>query len=103
VRIDVNAIELGEIVVIQLNQPSDDNSVVVERLDHLYAHLLIMPRSIRAGAIHASAAATSRYAGRSSTRSVRHPAHAPRILASQQATAQLAAAVLRTGKDRNDR
>jgi hypothetical protein len=43
VQIDVTAIELGEIVVIQLKQPSDDGPVVVERLDHLYVHLLIMP------------------------------------------------------------
>jgi hypothetical protein len=52
VQIDVTAVELREIVVIQLKQPSDDGPVVIERLDHRYVHLLIMPRSIRAGATH---------------------------------------------------
>jgi hypothetical protein len=85
VRIDVTAIELGEIVVIQLKQPSDDGPVVVERLDHLYVHLLIMPRSIRTGAAHASAAATSGpptspcMPGDRPPVPLRHPAHAPRI------------------------
>src|ERR1700733_7818475 len=49
VRIDVTAVELGEIVVIQLQQPTDDGPVVLERLDHLYVHPPIMPRSTRAG------------------------------------------------------
>jgi hypothetical protein len=37
--------------VIQLKQPPDDGPVVVERLDYLHVHLLIMPRPIRAGAM----------------------------------------------------
>src|SRR5580698_5766620 len=43
VRIDVTAVELGEIVVVQLKQPPDDGPVVLERLDHLHVHPLIMP------------------------------------------------------------
>jgi hypothetical protein len=39
VRIDIPAIKLGEIVVAKLEKPSDDGSVVIERLDHLYVHL----------------------------------------------------------------
>jgi hypothetical protein len=42
VRIDIAAIELGEVVVIQLKQPSDDGPVLVDRLDHLYVHPLII-------------------------------------------------------------
>jgi hypothetical protein len=35
VQVDVTAVELGEVVVIQLQQPADDGPVVVERLGHL--------------------------------------------------------------------
>jgi DNA-3-methyladenine glycosylase I len=55
VRIDVTAVELGEIVVIQLKQPPDDGPVVLERLDHLYVHPLIMPAPPAPGRPRASA------------------------------------------------
>jgi len=49
VRIDVAAVEFGEIVVIQLKQPPYDGPVVLERLDHLHVHPLIMPAPDRRG------------------------------------------------------
>jgi len=51
VRIDVTAVELGEIVVVQLKQPPDDGPVVLERLGHPYVHPLIISRTVVAGGL----------------------------------------------------